>query len=86
MLLSVLVALILTPVLCATFLKPVPKGHQPSENVVFFLRPFFRVFDKVFYKARAVYVGMRVGFAKQRSGPETVHNHGQGGDLFAYLA
>ena len=58
MLLSVLVALILTPVLCATFLKPVPKGHQPSENVVFFLRPFFRVFDKVFYKARAVYVGM----------------------------
>ncbi|HOP35412.1 MAG TPA: efflux RND transporter permease subunit, partial [Syntrophales bacterium] len=30
MLLSVVVALILSPVLCATFLKPVPKGHTPS--------------------------------------------------------
>ena len=43
MLLSVVVALILTPVLCATLLKPVPKGHQPSDNVIFFLRPFFPV-------------------------------------------
>ena len=32
MLLSVLVALILTPVLCASLLKPVPKGHEPAEN------------------------------------------------------
>jgi multidrug efflux pump subunit AcrB len=32
MLLSVVVALILTPVLCATLLKPVPKGHEPAEN------------------------------------------------------
>jgi len=56
MLLSVVVALVLTPVLCATFLKPVPKGHQPSENVVFFLRPFFRVFNKVFNRARSVYI------------------------------
>ena len=32
MLLSVIVALILTPVLCATFLKPVPKGHEPAEG------------------------------------------------------
>ncbi len=42
MLLSVLVALILTPVLCASFLKPVRAGHEPAENAVFFLRPFFR--------------------------------------------
>ena len=34
MLLSVVVALILTPVLCATFLKPVAKGHEASENSV----------------------------------------------------
>jgi len=56
MLLSVVVALVLTPVLCATFLKPVPKGHQPSESVVFFLRPFFRVFNKVFNRVRSVYI------------------------------
>ncbi len=49
MLLSVLVALILSPVLCATFLKPVPKGHQPAESGVWFLRPFFRQFDRAFF-------------------------------------
>ena len=32
MLLSVVVALILTPVLCASLLKPVPKGHEAAEN------------------------------------------------------
>ncbi len=58
MMLSVVVALVLTPVLCATFLKPVPKGHEPSENVVFFLRPFFRWFDRMFFKIRSVYVGI----------------------------
>ena len=41
MLLSVVVALILTPVLCASLLKPVPAGHEPAENAIFFLRPFF---------------------------------------------
>ena len=56
MLLSVLVALILTPVLCASFLKPVPKGHEPADNAVFFLRPFFRWFDRVFFRARDFYV------------------------------
>jgi HAE1 family hydrophobic/amphiphilic exporter-1 len=58
MMLSVVVALILTPVLCATFLKPVPKGHQPSENVIFFMRPFFSRFDKVFYWVRRHYVAL----------------------------
>jgi len=41
MLLSLLVALILTPVLCASLLKPVPKGHEPAESGISFLRPFF---------------------------------------------
>jgi HAE1 family hydrophobic/amphiphilic exporter-1 len=58
MLLSVVVALILTPVLCATFLKPVVKGHEPSENSVFFLRWFFRGFDRVFFWIRDRYVGL----------------------------
>jgi hydrophobe/amphiphile efflux-1 (HAE1) family protein len=56
MLLSVVVALILTPVLCASFLKPIPAGHHPSDNAVFFLRPFFRWFDRNFVRVRALYV------------------------------
>jgi len=56
MLLSVVVALILTPVLCASFLKPVPKGHEPAEAGVWFLRPFFRWFDRLFFRARERYL------------------------------
>jgi HAE1 family hydrophobic/amphiphilic exporter-1 len=56
MLLSVLVALILTPVLCATLLKPVKAGHEPAENALPFLRPFFRWFDRVFFRIRDRYV------------------------------
>ena len=56
MLLSVLVALILTPVLCASLLKPVPKGHEPADNAVFFLRPFFRWFDRMVNRSRDLYV------------------------------
>jgi HAE1 family hydrophobic/amphiphilic exporter-1 len=56
MLLSVVVALILTPVLCATLLKPVPAGHEPAENAVWFLRPFFGWFDRVFFGLRDRYV------------------------------
>ena len=51
MLLSVVVALILTPVLCASLLKPVKAGHEPAENAIFFLRPFFRWFDRSFSSA-----------------------------------
>lgn len=58
MLLSVVVALILTPVLCVSFLKPVAKGHEPSDNAIFFLRPFFRLFDRVFFRIRDMYVGL----------------------------
>jgi len=56
MLLSVLVALILTPVLCASLLKPRPPGHEPADSAVFFLRPFLRWFDRIFYGARNRYV------------------------------
>jgi HAE1 family hydrophobic/amphiphilic exporter-1 len=56
MLLSVVVALILTPVLCASLLKPVPAGHEPADNAIFFLRPFFRWFDRTFFRFRDVYV------------------------------
>ena len=56
MLLSVVVALVLTPVLCATFLKPVAKGHGAAEGAVWFLRPFFHWFDGLFLGARSVYL------------------------------
>ncbi len=65
MLLSVLVALILTPVLCASLLKPVPKGHEAAEGAVFFLRPFFMWFDRLFFGVRAAYVKL-VGRALAR--------------------
>jgi hydrophobe/amphiphile efflux-1 (HAE1) family protein len=58
MLLSVVVALILTPVLCATFLKPVTKGHEASESSVFFLRWFFHWFDRIFFWIRDRYIGV----------------------------
>lgn len=56
MLLSVLVALILTPVLCATFLKPVRAGHEPAEDAIPFLRPFLLRFDRFFFRTRDIYV------------------------------
>jgi hypothetical protein len=56
MLLSVVVALVLTPVLCATFLKPVEKGHEAAEGGVWFLRPFFQWFDGVFFQTRNRYL------------------------------
>ena len=65
MLLSVVVALILTPVLCATLLKQIPKGHDSSDHVIFFMRPFFRLFDRVFYGMRDKYVKV-VGHALGR--------------------
>ena len=42
--LSVMIALILTPALCATMLKPIPKGHH--ENKRGFFGWFNRVFDR----------------------------------------
>ncbi len=47
--LSVLVALILTPALCATMLKPVPKGHREGR------KGFFGWFNKGFDLSKAAY-------------------------------
>jgi len=55
MLLSVLVALILTPVLCASLLRPMPKGHTPADSAFFLFRPFFRWFDRTFFWVRDKY-------------------------------
>jgi HAE1 family hydrophobic/amphiphilic exporter-1 len=65
MLLSVTVALILTPVLCASILKPVAKGHEAAEGAIKFLRPFFLWFDRIFYKFRDGFVKL-VGHALAR--------------------
>lgn len=66
MLLSVIVALILTPVLCASLLKPVAAGHEAAENANPLLRPFFLWFDRVFFRLRDRYVGM-VGHSLSRT-------------------
>jgi HAE1 family hydrophobic/amphiphilic exporter-1 len=56
MLLSVVVALILTPVLCAGLLKPMAAGEEPGQHAVFFLRPIFSRFDRLFFRTRDKYV------------------------------
>lgn len=55
MLLSVLVALILSPVLCASLLKQVEKGHDTAETGFRLLRPFFLWFDRTFFRMRDGY-------------------------------
>ncbi len=55
MLLSVVVALVLTPSLCITFLKPVEKGHGTAESGWALTRPFFRWFDRNFERLRGRY-------------------------------
>ncbi|MDD3529233.1 MAG: efflux RND transporter permease subunit [Gallionellaceae bacterium] len=53
MALSVLVAIIFTPALCATMLKPIEKGHEFGEKSVF--HGFFHWFNSVFFRGRARY-------------------------------
>jgi len=65
MFLSITVALILTPVLCASILKPVVKGHEAAEGALRFLRPFFLWFDRFFYRFRDGFVKL-VGYALAR--------------------
>ncbi|MHB9138683.1 MAG: efflux RND transporter permease subunit [Victivallaceae bacterium] len=55
MLFSVIVALILTPALCASMLKPVAKGHLATEGGLFIFRPFFNWFNKLFNSSREKY-------------------------------
>ncbi len=65
MVLSLTMALILNPVMCASILKPVPKGHEAAEAAVWFLRPFFLAFDRVFYRFRDGFVRV-VGYGLAR--------------------
>ncbi len=53
MILSVLVAMILTPALCATLLKPITKGHERCATGWYC--PFFRWFNRVFDRGRTIY-------------------------------
>src|SRR3981189_3560658 len=50
MVLSVLVALIFTPALCATLLKPTAKGHKPAQH------GFFGWFNRVFDRGKRAYL------------------------------
>ncbi|BEU96396.1 efflux RND transporter permease subunit [Acidovorax sp. DW039] len=52
MTLSVLVAMILTPALCATLLKPVPKGHGLAT------KGFFGAFNRAFDRSNRGYQGV----------------------------
>ena len=65
MILSVVVALILTPALCATILKPVAKGHVAAEGGRFSW--FFRWFNRLFDRGRGEYQGV-VGRLAGRTG------------------
>jgi len=56
MILSVLVAMILTPALCATLLKPVEKGHHAGESGWFAW--FFGYFNRAFEFCRGKYEGI----------------------------
>lgn len=56
MILSVLVAMILTPALCSTLLKPVERGHEACEKGWYC--GFFRWFNKRFDWARGKYEGI----------------------------
>ena len=59
--LSVMVALILTPALCATMLKPMPKGHHANK------RGFFGWFNRVFERSADRYASS-VGAFLRHSG------------------
>jgi multidrug efflux pump len=56
MVLSVLVAMTLTPALCATLLKPVEKGHVAADSGWF--SGFFRWFNRWFDRGREKYEGI----------------------------
>jgi HAE1 family hydrophobic/amphiphilic exporter-1 len=56
MLLSVIVALILTPVLCATFLRPVGRGEPVRAGRWSPLRSFLGGFNRIFEKVRDLYL------------------------------
>ncbi len=61
MALSVMVALTLTPALCATLLKPVEKGHHAST------RGFFGLFNRLYDRGNGLYE-RTVGWVLRRAG------------------
>jgi multidrug efflux pump len=61
MVLSVLVAMIFTPALCSTFLKPVEKGHHLTN------RGFFGWFNRTFEKSTDKYQGVVAGMVRRRA-------------------
>ncbi|MEJ2158089.1 MAG: efflux RND transporter permease subunit, partial [Desulfobacteraceae bacterium] len=63
MILSVAVAMILTPALCATLLRPM--GHTKAEGG--WLGPFFRLFNRIFDRSSSGYQSM-VGRMLSRTG------------------
>ncbi|HOG50174.1 MAG TPA: efflux RND transporter permease subunit [Lentisphaeria bacterium] len=65
MVLSVTVALILTPVLCAAILKPVGKGDGTARGPIKLLRIFLLWFDRGFLRFRQAVVGI-VGYGLAR--------------------
>jgi len=60
MALSVLVAIVLTPALCATMLKPVEKGHHASD------RGFFGWFNRTFDQGNKTYQRAVAGILSRR--------------------
>jgi multidrug efflux pump len=60
MVLSVVVAMVFTPALCATFLKPVEKGHHLSN------RGFFGWFNRNFEKSTDKYQGVVASMIRRR--------------------
>ncbi|MDH4266132.1 MAG: efflux RND transporter permease subunit, partial [Deltaproteobacteria bacterium] len=48
-----------------SLLNPVAAGHEPAENSIFFLRPFFLWFDRVFFRTRDLYLRL-VGHSLSR--------------------
>ncbi len=66
MILSVSVALILTPVLCANILKPIPKGQKTAASSIGFLQSFFNWFDRGFNRFRDALVDV-VGYSLART-------------------
>jgi len=56
MMLSVVVALILTPSLCVTFLKPIEKGHDAAEKGWKVTRPILMGFERGYRKVNEIFV------------------------------
>ena len=66
MMLSVLVALILTPVLCASLLKAPTQGSAAAGGGFILFRPFFRLFNRSFNWTRDVYQRLVGGILKRK--------------------